>query len=175
MRTLNYSTTTVFPISHYLLFPYHNLLLYLHSFCKPFPLEYLMYFFHQSLKSLFDIKIGFCTDFYKRNSILFSYLCSFFLLNLSFKIKIAFGSKKYLANIWRCMCLNLLHPSLHVLEGCSINDGICQHYPSCSFVVCLSNILKSLLPSCIPYLQFIPAIINIEGFYLEIHSNGCNI
>ncbi len=152
MRPLEDSATTIFPIRYYLFFPNHNLFLDLNPFSKPFSFKHLMYLFNQELKPLFDIEIVFGTDFYKRNSIFLGYLRPFFFLNLPFKIEIAFGGEQNFTNIRWCMCLDLLHPSLHILEGCSINDRICQHYTSSSFIVCLCNILESLLTCSIPYL-----------------------
>ena len=152
MRPLEDSTITIFPIANNLFFPNYYFFLYLNPFCQPFSFEHFVYLFNQELKSLFDIKIAFRTDFYKRNSIFLRYLSPFFFLNLPFKIKITFGGEQNFTNIRWCMCLNLLHPSLYILEGCPINDGIGQHYSSGSFIVSLRDILESFLPSSIPYL-----------------------
>lgn len=150
MRPLDHSATTIFPIPYHLLFPNYNFFLDFDSFCQSFSFENLMNLFNQELKPLFDIEIAFCTDFYKRNSIFLRYLRPFFFRNLPFKIKITFRSKKNLTDIWWSMCLNLLHPSLYILEGCSINDRISQYYPCSPFIVSLCNILESFLPCSIP-------------------------
>lgn len=69
---------------------------------------------------------------------------------MSFVIKVAFGGQEYLADIRRRMGFYLGHPSLNILKGSSVYNGIGKYDPSGAFVVGLSDVLESLLACGIP-------------------------
>ena len=138
--------------AHDLFFANNHLFFDLHAYSLPFSLKSLMDFFYQCLKSLFYIKIRFCTNFNKGNSILSGNGCSLLCRNLSFKIKIAFCCQKNSADIRGCMSFDLSHPAFHVLKRSSIDYRI-RKYDACSaFIVSLSNIFESFLPGSVPNL-----------------------
>ena len=68
------------------------------------------------------------------------------------------------------VCLNLLEPVGDVVEGSLFSAIIYQYNPHGSFVICLCNSPKALLPCCVPYLQLHSLIFNRDGFDLEINS-----
>jgi hypothetical protein len=66
----------------------------------------------------------------------------------------------------------LPHPILECIERRSIIYRINHYDPHCPFIVSLGYGLKPLLACSIPYLQSYFFAINLNGFYLEIDSDG---
>lgn len=94
---------------------------------------------------------------------------------MPFIIEVALGGQEYLADIRRSMRFDLGHPSLNILKGSAVYNGIGEYDPSGAFVVRLSDVLEPLLACSIPDLQFVPAIGYGEGLDLEVDPNGGDI
>jgi len=95
--------------------------------------------------------------------------------NLPLIVQVRFGCQKDLAYVTGCVVFDLGDPSVYVFEGRSVDDGIGQYYARCAFIVGLSNILESLLPSSVPYLQSVPPVANCDRLNFEIHANGGDV
>ena len=67
---------------------------------------------------------------------------------------------------------SLSYPMINCIKGLHICDWVYDKNTHTSFIVSLCNSFKSLLTSCIPYLQSYSFIINIDCFYFEIDANG---
>lgn len=115
------------------------------------------------------------TNLQKRNSKLGCKLLACFLWYTPLIFHVIFSSYKHFTNFLRCMRLDLAHPSLNILERCGISDRICQYNSRSTFIVSLSNILKSLLACSVPYLHFYFLLNPHDCFYFKIDSNCCNI
>ena len=68
------------------------------------------------------------------------------------------------------VCFDLLEPVGNVVEGCLLCAVVDQYNPHGSFVICLRDCPKSLLPCRIPDLQLHSLIFNGDRLDLEIDS-----
>ena len=69
-----------------------------------------------------------------------------------------------------CMLLYLIHPIAHIIITLLRCTVIAKNYSICSFVISLCYSSKSLLSSCVPYLQLYISSINRYILDLEIDS-----
>lgn len=130
---------------------------------------------HQRLEPLLYVQVGFCAYLHERDPVFLGDCGSFFGRDVSFVIKVALGGQEYLADIRRRMCFYLGHPSLNILKGSAVYNGIREYDASGSFVVRLSDVLESLLACSIPDLQLVPTIGHCEGLDLEVYPYGGHI
>ena len=70
------------------------------------------------------------------------------------------------------MLIYLIHPIANIIITLLRHAVITKNYPICSFVISLCYSSKSLLPSCVPYLQFYIPPINWNILDFEINAYG---
>ena len=122
-----------------------------------------------------NIFAWFGADFKKLHIMFFSQHITFFVGNLSFIFKVAFGGYQYFAYIFWRIVVYLFDPVGNVAERSAIRNGVGKHDPCGTFVVGLRNISESLLTGGIPYLHFDSFIVNVQHFYLEVYTDSGDI
>lgn len=127
------------------------------------------------LKSLFHVQSRLCTHFLERDFVLLGEGLSLLLGHLSLIGEIRLCSDEHLADISWGVGFDLSHPTINVLKGASIDDGISEDDAGRSFVVGLSDILEPFLASSVPDLELVSAIANSHGFDLEVDSDSGHI
>jgi hypothetical protein len=68
------------------------------------------------------------------------------------------------------MKFNLSHPVAYVIEGLLVCAVVGKDYAHCTLVVGLSDSAETLLPCCVPDLQFHILAIDLYGLDLEVNT-----
>lgn len=89
--------------------------------------------------------------------------------------QIAFGGYEYFTDIFGGVVVNLGDPSLDILKGSTISDGVGKNDACGSFVVGLSDVLESLLSCSVPNLELVLAIGDSHGFDFKVHSDSGDV
>ena len=145
---------------------------FLFHYCFGNRLSFYFDFLCEFSKAFMNIFPIFGTDLEKLHSMFFCQDISLFKSNLPLIFKVILGANQYFTNVFWRISFYLFDPIGNVAIGAVVCDGISQDYACCSFVISLSNVLKTLLTGCVPYLHFDPFLIDLEHFDLEIDPNG---
>jgi hypothetical protein len=97
---------------------------------------------------------------------------AFFVLHLSVVVHILLSTNKYENSVLGCIVSRFVDPSTQCFIALSVSHTI--HYEHCvTILIEVPNYrLESLLPSCVPYLQFHLDFINLDFFGEEFHTDG---
>ena len=132
-------------------------------------------FLPQSLKRLLNLIPLLSRYFQKGQPKPIGQFPSLLIRHTSLSFKVMLGCEEDSAHIFRCMGIDLLHPSLYIRERTGICDWVGEDNPCCSSVVSLGDVLEPFLPRSIPDLHLDLFIFDHQWLDLEVDSYGGNI
>ncbi len=125
---------------------------------------------------LWHVRVLLCAALDESHPVLVCQLFSFLVTHLTLAfMHVALASHDQFACFLWLGLVQLFHPVLKTLECFSIVDCIHKDNPCSSFVISFSHCLESLLSRCVPNLHLDFDIINVDSFYFEIHTDGCDV
>ena len=131
--------------------------------------------FHQNLETLIYIRWSFPTYFHKGYSESSRQWLPFFYSYFSLIREIVFCRHEHPDDVTRSIGFYLRHPFLNVIKWLAIYYRVSQYNTSSAFVICLCNVLESLLPSRVPNLHLVLLIVDCYCLYLEINAYCSNV
>lgn len=125
---------------------------------------------------LWHVCVLLCAALDESHSVLVRQLFAFLVthLTLAFMHVALVSHDQFACFLWLGL-VQLFHPVLKTLECLPIVDRIHKDNPRSSFVISFSHCLESLLSRRVPNLHLDLDIINVDGFYFEIHTDGCDV
>lgn len=168
-----YYASAAFILFLLLLFSTKSCGIILHSFLIKFQFFYNLQ--GQQLENLVYVCIILCASFYKLKVILFCQSFSLFSRNLSISLKVCFWSNKNHMSISISDFLDLINPTLYMIEADGISDWESEDDAMCPFIEGFCYISKSLLPCRIPNVERDMIVIEFYPLNFEIYANCAEI
>ena len=138
-------------------------------FTKLVALNLFFYISCNLIECLWNIYVLLGTSFIIRNSILVCSLLPFLSCHIFIR-NIHFITNYHFADVFRGVVFYRTHPTVNVFQRFFIIKRKCEYNPTSTFVISLSDILKSILASCISYLKFNPLAVNFNYLWHKINS-----
>jgi hypothetical protein len=136
-----------------------------------YPIVFYIFFnfFCNCMEGLTDVFILKCTCLEKLNPIIISDLLPLLIINTSIRdINLIPNQKSN--DVSSCIVVDRFIPDWEVIQGFPIITSICQNNSTCTLVISLRYILKSVLSCGVPYLQFYFLSFYIDHLTHKVYS-----